>query len=77
VIGGCRQAPPVAAAITVPSTRRLPMLYYAVIFLIIALVAGFLGFFGIAGVAAGIAKILFFIFIVLFVVSLIFGRRRP
>jgi uncharacterized membrane protein YtjA (UPF0391 family) len=53
-----------------------PMLYYAIVFLIIALVAGFFGFFGVAGLAAGIAKILFVIFIILFIVSLIFGRRR-
>jgi len=52
------------------------MLYYAIVFLIIALVAGFFGFFGVAGLAAGIAKILFVIFIILFIASLIFGRRR-
>lgn len=52
------------------------MLYYAIVFLIIALVAGFFGFLGVAGLAAGIAKILFVIFIVLFIASLIFGRRR-
>jgi len=52
------------------------MLYYAIVFLIIALVAGFFGFFGIAGLAASIAKILFVIFIILFIVSLVFGRRR-
>jgi uncharacterized membrane protein YtjA (UPF0391 family) len=57
-------------------TRRVPMLYYAIVFLIIALIAGFFGFFGVAGLAAGIAKILFVIFIILFIVSLIFGRRR-
>jgi uncharacterized membrane protein YtjA (UPF0391 family) len=50
-----------------------PMLYYAMVFLIIALVAGALGFFGIAGAAAGIAKILFFVFIALFIVGLIAG----
>ena len=51
------------------------MLYYAVVFFVIALIAGVLGFGGIAGAAAGIAKILFFVFLVLFVVSLIMGRR--
>ena len=35
------------------------MLYWALVFLIIALIAGFLGFGGIAFAAAGIAKILF------------------
>ena len=37
------------------------MLYYALIFLVIALIAGILGFTGIAGAAVGIGKILFFI----------------
>ena len=50
------------------------MLYWAVVFLIIALVAGVLGFGGIAGASVGIARILFGIFLVLFLVSLIMGR---
>ena len=53
------------------------MLYYAVVFFVIALVAAFFGFSGIALGAAGIAKILFVGFLVLAVVSLIFGRRAP
>jgi len=53
------------------------MLYWAMTFLIIALVAAVLGFGGLAGTAMGIAKILFFVFLVLFVVSLLFGMRRP
>jgi uncharacterized membrane protein YtjA (UPF0391 family) len=56
-------------------TREIDMLYYAVVFLVIALIAGALGFFGVAGAAVGIAKILFFVFLVLFVVSLLLGRR--
>ena len=59
-----------------PLQAETRMLYYAVVFLVIALIAGALGFFGIAGAAAGIAKILFVVFLVLFVLSLIFGRRR-
>jgi uncharacterized membrane protein YtjA (UPF0391 family) len=61
----------------VPSigTQEVSMLYYSVVFLVIALIAGALGFLGIAGAAVGIAKILFFVFIVLFLVSLIMGRR--
>ncbi len=53
------------------------MLRWTLIFLIIAIVAGIFGFFGIAASAAYIAKVLFFIFIVLFIVSLIFGKKRP
>jgi uncharacterized membrane protein YtjA (UPF0391 family) len=52
------------------------MLYYALVFFVIALIAGFLGFFGIASDAAWIAKILFVAFLVLAVVSLLVGRRR-
>lgn len=52
------------------------MLYYSLVFLIVALIAAALGFGGIAGASIGIAKILFFVFIVLFVVSLIFGGIR-
>jgi uncharacterized membrane protein YtjA (UPF0391 family) len=52
------------------------MLYYALVFLLIALVAAFLGFGGIAFAAAGIAKILFFIFIAIFFVSLIMHLAR-
>jgi uncharacterized membrane protein YtjA (UPF0391 family) len=58
-------------------TQEIVMLYYAVVFLVIALIAGALGFFGVAGAAVGIAKILFFVFLVLFVVSLLLGRRAP
>jgi uncharacterized membrane protein YtjA (UPF0391 family) len=52
------------------------MLYYAVVFLIIALVAGALGFGGIAGASVGIAKIIFFVFLALLVISLIAGLLR-
>jgi uncharacterized membrane protein YtjA (UPF0391 family) len=53
------------------------MLYYALVFFVIALLAAFLGFGGLAVAFAGIAKILFFLFIILFVVSLVMhvGRR--
>lgn len=50
------------------------MLYWTIVFLVIALIAGLFGFTGIYVAAAGIAKILFFVFLVLFVVSLLVGR---
>jgi uncharacterized membrane protein YtjA (UPF0391 family) len=55
------------------------MLYYAAVFLIVALIAALFGFGGIAVGAVEIAKILFFIFLLLFVVSLVVGlmRRGP
>lgn len=49
------------------------MLYYAAIFLVIAVVAALFGFGGIASGAAGIARILVYIFLVMFVATLIFG----
>lgn len=52
------------------------MLYYALVFFIVALVAALFGFGGIAAGAVEIAKVLFFIFLVLFVVSLVVGLLR-
>ena len=52
------------------------MLYWALMFLMIALVAALLGFTTVAGTAYGAAKILFAVFLILFVVSLLFGYRR-
>jgi uncharacterized membrane protein YtjA (UPF0391 family) len=59
-----------------PLKMEVGMLYYSIVFLVVAIVAGLLGFGGIAGTATGIAKILFFVFLVLFVLSLLFGRRK-
>lgn len=54
------------------------MLYWTVVFLVVAMIAGALGFGVIGGMAYGAAKILFFIFIVLFILSLVSGVvRRP
>jgi len=47
------------------------MLYWTLMFLIVALIAGALGFGGIASASAGIARILFFLFLVGFVVTLL------
>jgi uncharacterized membrane protein YtjA (UPF0391 family) len=55
------------------------LLYWAVIFLIIAIIAALFGFGGVAGTAIAGAKILFWVAIVLFIVSLIgslMGRGR-
>ena len=49
------------------------MLYWAAVFLVIALIAALLGFGGIAAGAAEIGKILFFVFLVIFAVTFIFG----
>lgn len=52
------------------------MLYWAVVFLIIAIIAALFGFGLITAAAVGIAKLLFVIFLILFVLSLLAGRRR-
>src|SRR6266404_9673997 len=65
---------------TFPCSEGDAMLYWAVVFLVIALVAALFGFGGIAVAAAGIAKVLFFLFVIIFVVTLTMGlmrRRRP
>jgi uncharacterized membrane protein YtjA (UPF0391 family) len=53
------------------------MLYYALVFFLIAILAAVMGFGGIAIAFAGIAKILFFLFLVLFLATLVMhvGRR--
>jgi uncharacterized membrane protein YtjA (UPF0391 family) len=56
--------------------RSTVMLYYAVVFFVIALVAAVLGFGGIAAGAAGIAKILFFVFLILAAVGFVLGAIR-
>ncbi|MGG5810343.1 DUF1328 domain-containing protein [Falsiroseomonas sp. CW058] len=52
------------------------MLYWTLVFLVVALVAGLFGFGGIASASAGIAQLLFGVFIVLFLISLVVGAMR-
>ena len=52
------------------------MLYWTLVFLVLALIAGALGFGGIASAAAGIAQVLFFVFLALLAWSLVAGMRR-
>jgi uncharacterized membrane protein YtjA (UPF0391 family) len=55
------------------------MLYWALVFLVIALIAGLLGFTAIAGATYAIFKILFWVFLIIFLVSLLMGfagRKR-
>jgi uncharacterized membrane protein YtjA (UPF0391 family) len=59
-----------------PPTKEIAMLYYALVFFIVALVAALFGFGGIAAGAVEIAKILFFVFLILTVISLVFGMIR-
>jgi uncharacterized membrane protein YtjA (UPF0391 family) len=52
------------------------LLYWALVFLVIAIVAAVLGFGGVAGTASSFAYLLFWIAVILFVVSLIAGLVR-
>jgi uncharacterized membrane protein YtjA (UPF0391 family) len=55
------------------------MIYWALMFLLVAVIAAVFGFTGVAVAAAGIAKLLFFVFLVLFVVTFashLTGRGR-
>jgi len=57
------------------------MLYWALVFFVVAIIAAVFGFGGIASASAGIAQLLFFIFLALLVISLIVhvvrGRSPP
>jgi uncharacterized membrane protein YtjA (UPF0391 family) len=59
------------------SREEAKMLYWAVVFLVIAIIAAVLGFGTLAGLAATIVKILFVLFLIFFIVSLVTGRRGP
>jgi Protein of unknown function (DUF1328). len=50
-------------------------LYYASIFLLIAIVAGALGFLVLAGTLAWLAKVCFVVFLVFFIISLVQRKR--
>ena len=50
-------------------------IYYALVFLLIAIVAGALGFLVLAGTLAWLAKICFLLFLVLFIISLVQRKR--
>jgi uncharacterized membrane protein YtjA (UPF0391 family) len=52
------------------------LLYYAIVFLVIALIAAALGFGGVAGTAIAGAKILFWVAIIIFAIILIAGAVR-
>lgn len=74
-----RRNPAPEARVKAPQTIRfleMNMLYWALMFLVVALVAAVFGFGGIASTATGIAQVLFVIAIVLFVVSLFAGYMR-
>jgi uncharacterized membrane protein YtjA (UPF0391 family) len=52
------------------------LLYYAIVFLVIAVVAAALGFGGVSGTAMEGARLLFWVALVLFVVSAVAGIVR-
>lgn len=62
--------------VSTQNIKGVPMLHYAVVFFIIALIAAFFGFGGIAVGAAGIAKVLFVVFLIGAVVSFLMSMGR-
>lgn len=52
------------------------LLYWAIVFLVVALVAGFLGFGGVAGVAVEGARMLFWLAVVLLIISVVVSLIR-
>jgi uncharacterized membrane protein YtjA (UPF0391 family) len=58
------------------SSQEDTMLYWALCFLVLAIIAGIFGFGGVAAASAGIAKVLFIVFLVALVMSAIFGFSR-
>ena len=52
------------------------LLYWAVVFLVVAVIAAVLGFGGVAGTAMAGAQLLFWVAIVLFIISLVAGLFR-
>ena len=59
----------------VGSQEELAVLYYALIFLVVALIAAALGISGVAGVATQIAWVLFVIGVILLIVNFLTGNR--
>jgi len=57
------------------SQEESTVLYYALMFLVVALIAGVLGVTGVAGVASQIAWVLFVIGIILLIVNFLTGSR--
>jgi uncharacterized membrane protein YtjA (UPF0391 family) len=49
------------------------MMYWAVVFFVIALISALFGFGGIAGAAVGMSKTLFFIAVIVFLITLVMG----
>lgn len=52
------------------------LLYYALVFLVIAIIAAFFGFGGVAGTAVEGARLLFWVAIVLLIISVVAGMVR-
>jgi uncharacterized membrane protein YtjA (UPF0391 family) len=57
------------------SKKEIRMLYWAAVFLVIALVAAVLGFSGIAAISMNITWILFIVGLVFAIVFFVIGRR--
>ena len=65
-----------AAVLDTSDFKEMTMLYWALVFLVVAIIAGALGFGGIAGTSAGIAQILFVVVLAFLVIALLAGFFR-
>jgi uncharacterized membrane protein YtjA (UPF0391 family) len=74
--GWCDTPRPLDRAVRPICFEEVEMLYYAVVFFIIALIAALFGFGGIAAGAAGIAKILFVVFLIVALVTFVLSLAR-
>ena len=72
----CENAPKTGIEPAGTIAGKNQMLYYALVFFVIALVAALLGFGGVAVAFAGVAKILFVLFLILFLASLVMHLAR-
>lgn len=58
-------------AVTETLRKGVFMLYWSVVFFLVAVIAALFGFGGIAAASASIAKVLFFVFAIAFVISIV------
>jgi uncharacterized membrane protein YtjA (UPF0391 family) len=57
-------------------SKEIPMLHYAAVLFVVAIIAALFGFTGLAVGAASIAKILFFVFLIGALITLLMGALR-
>jgi len=76
VIGGRNGTSSAIDRRPVAGQKEIPVIYWAAVFLVIAVVSALLGLTGIAGMSANIAWVLFIVGVVFAIVLFLTGRRR-